>query len=141
MLPAFGGDSLTGLRKSVLLATFILLAACSRSIDTKEAVRQGVVDYLADRSNVNVSAMTVDVRSVSFRGDEADAMVAFTVPGGQGGSLEMRYVLERKSGKWVVKSKSESGGMPHGAGGDPGDSAPAPGALPPGHPPLSEPKK
>jgi hypothetical protein len=109
----------------------VALAACGRGIDTTEAVRQGVLDYLATRSNLNIAGMNVDVTAVSFRQDEADATVSFTPKGGAPSKgMSMHYTLTRKSGKWVVKDRAEAGANPHGA-----DSA-APGALPPGHPPA-----
>jgi len=61
--------------------------------------------------------MQVDVTSVSFRQNEADATVSFRPKGGGAGAgMQMRYVLERRGNRWVVKSKSEAGGSPHGAG-------------------------
>jgi hypothetical protein len=44
----------------------------------------------------------------------------------------MRYTLEQKGGKWVVKEKAQAGGSPHGAAPNPGA-----GQLPAGHPPLN----
>ena len=115
-----------------------VLNGCQRANQDKEAIRQGVLDYIA--AKVNVSAMDVDVTSIAFKGNEADATVAFRAKGAAPGSgLEMRYTLEQKSGKWVVKDKAEAGGSPHSAG------APASGGatLPPGHPSVDagEPKK
>ena len=115
-----------------------VLAGCNRANQNKEAIRQGVIDYVSTK--VNVSAMDVDVTSIAFKGDQADATVAFRAKGAQAGSgLEMRYTLEQKSGKWVVKDKAEAGGSPHGATAAPGGG----GALPPGHPSVdsAEPKK
>lgn len=110
--------------------------ACNRGIDTPEAVRQGVIDYLAKRSNISVSAMNVEVTSVSFRQNEADAMVAFSAKGaGPGQLMSMRYTLERKGGRWVVKEKAESGN-PHAGG-----ATASPGNLPPGHPAVPNPKQ
>jgi hypothetical protein len=122
-------------------AVILLLAACAackRRIDDPELVRQGVIDYLSKRSNLNISGMNVDVTSVSFRQNEADAMVAITAKGANPGQpMAMRYMLDRQGDHWVVKSKTESGGSPHGAAGaNPhGAVAPMPGGeLPPGHP-------
>ena len=112
------------------------LTGCNRANQNKEAIRQGVIDHVSTK--VNVAAMDVEVTSIAFKGDQADAAVAFRAKGAQPG-MEMRYTytLEQKSGKWVVKDKSEAGGSPHGATGAPG------GALPPGHPSVDavEPKK
>ena len=121
-----------------LLATVTIAvcsSGCNRGIDTPEAVRQGIIDYLAKRSNLNVSGMNVEVTSVSFRKNQADATVAFTARGANPGNpMSMRYTLERRGNQWVVKEKAESGANPHaGAAGQPQAS---PGAMPPGHPPV-----
>jgi hypothetical protein len=146
-----------------LLAGLVLLG-CGRGAQNEGAVRQGVMDYLTQRSDLNLKAMQVDVTSVSFRQDEADATVSFRPKGAAGGGMQMRYTLERKDGRWVVKGKGHPGagqephgkvppgGMPgagqspHGAmpGGMPG-AMPSPAAgmpnpdLPPGHPAVNPP--
>lgn len=116
-------------------------AACKRNIDNQEAVRQAVIDYLSKRSNLNVSAMNVDVTSVTFRSNEADAVVAITVRGATPGQpMSMRYTLERQGDHWTVKGKTEAGGGPHGAGAaNPHGEVqpPTAGELPPGHPAVS----
>jgi hypothetical protein len=125
---------------AIPLAALVLLAACGRRIDTSEAVRQGVLDYLATRSNLNIAAMNVDVTAVSFRQDEADATVSFTAKGSPvGKGMAIRYTLMRKGGKWVVKDKPESGANPHGTPGS-GPAGAAEGALPPGHPATAPPQ-
>jgi hypothetical protein len=124
-------------------------------------VRQGVIDYLTQRTDLNMKMMQVDVTSVSFRQDEADATVSFRPKGSAGGGMQMRYTLERQDGRWVVKGKGHpgagqaphsqmpAGGMPgagqspHGAmpGGMPGGmpaGTPNP-DLPPGHPGINPP--
>jgi hypothetical protein len=121
-------------------ATILVMCAavaCHRGIDTEEAVRQGVIDYLSKRSNLNVAGMNVEVTSVSFRQNQADAVVAFTAKGASPGQpMTMRYTLERQGDHWVVKEKAENGANPHGAG------APT-SQLPPGHPAVdtAKPKK
>ncbi len=116
-----------------LPAILLLLCAstaCNRASQSEEAIRQGVIDYVS--AKVNVAAMDVKVTSVSFKGSEADATVAFTAKGAAPGSaMQMRYTLEQKDGKWVVKDKTQAGGSPHGG------APPAGGMdIPPGHPPL-----
>ena len=88
------------------------LSACSHNIDNKEAVRQGVVNYLAKRSDF--LAMDVSVTSVAFRQDEATATVHFQAKGNTtaAAGMNMQYVLERKGGQWVVKGRA--GGDGHG---------------------------
>jgi len=113
-------------------------SACKRNIDNQEAVRRAVIDYLGKRSNLNVSAMNVEVTSVTFRSSEADAVVAITVRGASPGQpMSMRYTLERQGDHWAVKGKADAGGRPHGAGAENphGGAVPsASGELPPGHP-------
>jgi len=121
-------------------------SACKRNIDNQEAVRQAIVAYLGKRSNLNVSAMNVDVASVTFRSNEADAVVAITVKGAAPGQpMSIPYRLERQGDHWVVKGKTEGGGSPHGTGAaNPHEAAEpsATGELPPGHPAVpSTPKQ
>jgi len=110
-----------------------VLTGCNRASQSKEAIRESVIDYVSGK--VNVGSMDVDVTSIAFKGSEADATVSFRPKGsGPGSGLQMRYTLEQKSGKWVVKDKSEAGGSPHGAQANPGVT----GGLPAGHPTISE---
>jgi hypothetical protein len=113
-----------------VLAAALFLSGCGRAVDSKEAVRQGVLDHLSTRAGLDLKSMQVDVVSVSFRQNEADAVVSFQPKGSPGPSagMQMQYTLEKKGGRWVVKVKRESGMSPHGGG------APGP-AMPPGHPP------
>lgn len=121
------------------------MTACKRGAGSQEeAIRQGVIDYLSKRSNLNMSGMNVVVTSVIFRQDEADAVVAITAKGGAAGQgMSMRYTLERHGEQWVVKNKAEAGGSPHSAGGANPHGGAAPemgGALPPGHPSVDSTK-
>jgi len=129
----------------LLLGGLVLLGCSSRDIQNEGAVRQGVMDYLSQRSNLNMKMMQVDVTSVSFRQDEADATVSFRPKGAAGGGMQMRYTLERQGSRWVVQGKGRAGAgqSPHGQmpGGMPGaaaGTAPATG-LPPGHPAIGNP--
>jgi hypothetical protein len=124
-----------------LAVAICALSGCNRASQNQEAIRAGVIDYVSGK--VNVGAMDVDVTSIEFKGNEADATVAFRAKGSDPGSgLRMRYTLEQKSGKWVVKDKSQAGGSPHGAAMNSGGQSAGPhgssggGELPPGHPPL-----
>jgi outer membrane murein-binding lipoprotein Lpp len=134
------------------LAGIVLLAGCSKNIQNKDAVRQGVMSYLSKRSDL--LAMDVTVNSVAFHNDEATADVHFQAKGNSSpaAGMTMQYVLERKDGQWVVKGRTganaghgESGAPPgaagQGSGPGPLDGLPhsglpggASGSLPPGHP-------
>jgi hypothetical protein len=121
------------------------LVGCSKNIQTNEAVRQGVLNHLSKNTGLNVGSMDIEVTSVTFRDNEADAVVGFKPKGGTGSGMSMRYTLERKDSTWVVKKKADSG-MGHGMGA-PGMTMPGtmPGMTPPGagkpampadHPPM-----
>jgi hypothetical protein len=146
-------------RKYVIAAVAMLLAACSKDIQNSEAVKQGVIEYLQARkaqTGLDMGMMQVDVVSVSFEKDQARATVMFRPKSGaDAAGMQMAYMLERKGNRWVVQPKNEAGANPH--GGAPGDSGepanlppnhpalpggsaqpPAGGSLPPGHPPVDK---
>jgi hypothetical protein len=133
----------------------LLLAGCKKDVQNQDAVRQGVMSYLSKRSDL--LAMDVSINSVSFRQDEATAVVHFQAKGNPSpaAGMTMQYVLERNGADWVVKGRTGSNSG-HGASGPPptGPSAaeqngpgpldgmpritspggPGSEALPPGHP-------
>lgn len=144
-----------------VLSLLAVLTACNRGIQNKDAVRQGVLDYLSSRPNLSMGGMTVEVSNVTFKDGKADAQVSFSAKGTPaGGGMTMHYTLEQKENKWVVIGKADSGGSPHGAGAaapgvpagggmanphagggmvdteKPGGGAA--GSLPPGHPPAGK---
>jgi len=134
----------------VLALSSAWLSGCGHSIDNKDAVRQGVMNYLAKRSDL--LSMDVSVTSVSFRQDEATATVHFQAKGNNtpGAGMNMQYVLERKGSEWTVKGRAGSGaphagvpqGAPEGGAGSigampntgPGSIGAMPQTMPPGHP-------
>ena len=127
---------------AVLILVSCAFIGCNRANQSQEAIRAGVIDYVATK--VNIGAMDVDVTSIAFKGSEADATVSFRAKGADPASgLQMRYTLEQKAGKWVVKDKAQAGGSPHGAATNPGGQPGSPhgdlgpGQVPPGHPPLN----
>ncbi len=134
-------------KKAILWGAVALLAACSRDIQNKEAVRQGLLDSLnarAAETGLNMEQMQIDVTSVAFEKDQARATVVFRVKGAaEQAPVRVDYVLDRKGNKWVnARPVSQSGVNPHGAGAAmPPDQPPPtqpPSSLPPGHPPLGK---
>ena len=121
------------------------MGGCRKNLQTDEAVRQGVMNYLSQNKNLSLNMMDIELKQVTFRDKEADAVVLFKPKGGDAASgMSMHYTLERQNGGWVVKKKADSGA--HGATkAMPMSQIPLPtpsGALPLGHPPMSaEPKK
>ena len=146
-------------RKVCLALMMLSLAACNRGTENKEEVKQAVIDHLATRGfavkptpEMPKPSMTVDITSVTFNGEHAEAVAAISVPGGPAGSaMSIPYKLDRQNGKWVVNAPAgghpgaatpPEGINPHGSGGPEnphggmapsggGSSVPSPDSLPP----------
>jgi hypothetical protein len=142
---------------SVCLA---LLGGCNKGTQSQDAVKQGIMTYLAKRSDL--LAMDVSVTSVEFQKDEATATVHFQAKGNSspGAGMNMQYVLQRNGSQWVVQGKAGANAA-HGANGPPPTGMPQPapgssgagsigampnlpppggagaGSLPPGHPTVT----
>ena len=118
----------------------LILSSCTKDIQNKDAVRQGVVNHLQARKNLDLdlSSMQVEVTAVTFRENEADATVSFVPKGGSpAAGMSMKYTLVRNGAAWEVKQKAEATNNPH-SGGAVAPPPVEPGAttLPPGHPPM-----
>jgi hypothetical protein len=112
------------------VSTFLLifcLAGCHRGVESNDAVRQGVLDYLATKS-MTAAAMDITVSAVKFNGDKADATVSFAPKGTGVGQMTIQYHLELKDNKWTVVGRQDAG--QHGGGQVPPGSAPQGGAMP-----------
>lgn len=129
----------------VALLSFAALLGCSKNIDTIDAVKQGVLRDIP--KDVNAGAMDVNVVSVSFRGQEADAVVSFAPKGGPP-MMSMNYTMERKNSEWHIKKRATGDIQKHAAQAPPdagsaigrGQMAPPISGnetqLPPGHPAM-----
>jgi hypothetical protein len=92
-------------KPAILCLAALLLAGCSKNIDTPEAVKEGIIKDIAKK--VDVGSMDVNVDSVSFRSDGADATVSFRPKGAPTSqSMTMKYQLERQGGEWHVKNRN-----------------------------------
>jgi len=77
------------------------------------------MEYLSGRTSslaLNMNAMDVEVTSVTFNGNQAEASVSITPKGTPGGGMSVNYHLEQEGSKWIVKGRKDAGGSPHGAG-------------------------
>ncbi len=114
-------------KSAALILAAILLVACSKNIDTPEAVREGVIKDISKK--VDVGSMDINVDSVSFRQNEADAQVSFMPKGGgRAQAITMTYLLERQGDEWHIKSRNMNAHNQQKPGGT---------ALPAGHPSVS----
>jgi hypothetical protein len=143
-----------------LSATLFLGGGCKKQPSDSDAIRAGIMQHLAGVGTLNMTAMEVDLRSVSINGNQAHAEVEFRpkTGGPPGAGMQVAYNLEKRDGAWVVQKSQPLGGMiqhpdanqnPHRnqdvhSCGLPNfnevlnpSGAPAQGALPPGHPPVN----
>jgi hypothetical protein len=115
-----------------IASTFLLilsLAGCHRGVESNEAVRQGVLDYLATKG-MTAAAMDINVTAVKFNGDKADATVSFAAKGTGAGQMTIQYHMALKDNKWAVVGRQDA--SQHGGGQLPPGGAMPPGAVTPG---------
>lgn len=117
-------------RLALLFCALALVAACKKAPQTKEAVRQGVVEHLRKNSGLELGSMDIDVASVNFKDKQATAMVSFRPKNSPDAGMSMSYTLDAEGNKWVVKKKEGSAAHSEGM-------TPQTGALPPGHLPAT----
>jgi hypothetical protein len=87
--------------------------ACKKQTNDNDAIRAGILQHLTTIGTLNVSAMDMDIRSVSVKGNQAHAEVEFRpkTGGGPGGGMQVAYNLEKRDGAWVVLKSQPLGGM------------------------------
>jgi hypothetical protein len=133
------------------------LTACKNQTTDSDAMRAGILQHLTSIGTLNMSAMDMDMRSVSVTGKQAHAEVAFRAKGtgAPGAGMQVAYDLEKLGAAWVVLKSQPFGGMQHPSTSQNSSvnqpvhsmpsfdellNPPAAGqtALPPGHPPVSK---
>lgn len=146
-----------------LIAALIGSGGCKKQANDNDAIRAGILQHLTQIGTLNMSAMDMDIRTVTINGNQAHAEVEFRpkTGGTPGAGMQVAYNLEKRDGTWVVLKSQPIGGMiqhpdpgqnPHKnqdvhTGGMPNfneilnpSGTPAQGALPPGHPPGNPPQ-
>jgi hypothetical protein len=142
-----------------LSAALLLGGGCKKQVSDNDAIRAGIMQHLNGVGTLNMSAMDMEIQSVSINGNQAHAEVVFRPKNSArtGAGMQVAYNLEKREGAWVVQKSQPNGGMiqhpdttknPHQnpdvhSGSlpnfsdivNPGGSTPQ-GALPPGHPPV-----
>lgn len=146
------------LRFAFFLVIFFAVG-CKNQQSDNNAIRAGILQHLRNVGTLDMNAMVMDLKSTSVNGNQAHADVEFRPKTGAppGAGMQVAYNLEKRDGAWVVLKTQAAGGMiDHPAPGQnphqnqnvhggqlPNFSelvnpaaAPAPGTLPPGHPPI-----
>src|SRR5438876_11057275 len=92
-----------------LFAALLAAGGCKKQPSDNDAIRAGIMQHLTAVGTLNMSAMDMDVRSVSINGNQAHAEVVFQPRTGApvGAGMQIAYNLERRDGAWVVQ-KSQS---------------------------------
>jgi hypothetical protein len=143
-----------------LISALLFAVACKKQQTENDAIRAGIMQHLSGVGTLNMSAMEMDIRSVSVNGDQAHAEVEFRPKTGAapGAGMQVAYNLEKRDGAWVVLKTETLGGTinhpppgqnPHQTQDVHPSSLPnfsdilnpsgasAPASLPPGHPPVN----
>ena len=96
-----------------LLGLGIVLTGCNRSKgpESKEAVQAAIEAHLAQRQNLMLANMTVEVQDVKFKDDTAEAQVNFRSKQASDLVVGVRYLLRRSGDTWKVESSSPTSGM------------------------------
>ena len=108
--------------RALLVLCFIsslALAGCSGSkqVESKEAVQKAIEAYLAQRQNLMLANMNMEVAEVKFEGETATADVKFRSKQNSSLAVNVHYKLKRRGDKWEVESTTPTtgqGGSPHG---------------------------
>lgn len=143
---------------ALLFVAFFLTGGCKQHPSDNDAIRAGILQHLTAVGTLNISAMQMDIRSVSVNGNQAQAEVEFHPKTGAatGAGMQVAYNLEKRDGSWVVLKTQAAGGMIRHPNPNPPQNqnvhsssfpkfsevlnpsvAAAQGALPPGHPPVA----
>jgi len=106
------------------LFAVLLLSGCTKNIDNKEAVQDGVRKGVAKRG-IDVNQMDVNVTNVAFHGGTADATVSFAAKGGPSNApITVNYQLERIKDEWVIKGRTPMNTLGHTQGSElPGEGS------------------
>src|SRR3977135_331085 len=96
-----------------LLATLCAAGGCKKQQSDNDAVRAGIMQHLTAVGTLNISAMEMDIRSVSINGNQAHAEVEFRpkTGGAPGAGMQVSYNLEKRDGAWVVQKTQPAGGL------------------------------
>ena len=143
-----------------LSAALLISGGCKNQPSDNDAIRVGILQHLNGVGTLNMSAMEMEMRTVSVNGNQAHAEVVFRPKTGAppGAGMQVAYNLEKRDGAWVVQKTQPAGGMiqhpdpnanPHQSSDvhsgslpnfsdivNPAGAAPQ-GQLPPGHPPIN----
>jgi hypothetical protein len=100
-----------------------LAGGCQNKANDQDAIRASIDKHLAERTDLNMSAMDREIKQITVNGDKASAQVEFRLKQG-GGSMQVSYALERRDGVWTVQANNPGGGQSPHVGADGSSGAP-----------------
>jgi hypothetical protein len=116
-----------------LLALAAMLTGCARGLRNEKAIREAIEAHLKTRSDLMMAKMTLEVESVKFSRDSAEADVKYHSKDNPDLAVSVHYSLKLAGNHWeVVSSSSANGGVanPHGAGAPPSPQGPPAAPVP-----------
>ncbi|MCI0409895.1 MAG: hypothetical protein L0191_15265 [Acidobacteria bacterium] len=118
----------------LFMISVVMVAGCGGTSKTqsKEAVQKAIEAYLAQRQNLMLANMNMEVAEVRFEGDTAEAVVRFRSKQSASLAVSVHYKLKRTPGGWQVESSTSAGGTGNSPlhGMTPTSPAPAHGTAP-----------
>lgn len=100
----------------------------SSKADSKEVVQKAVEAYIAQRQNLTLANMSLEVADVKFEGETAAAEVKFRSKQSSTLVVTIHYKLKRQGDGWQVETSAPASGSP----GSPHGTIP-PASAPPAH--------
>ena len=122
----------------ILFSLGIALIGCGQgSSDPNAAIQKAIEAHLANRSDLAIGNMVMEMKDVRIEGDHAQADVIFRTTSNPSAQMAFSYLMHQADGKWEVET-----GQPSSA-----DTAhPSPenpdietDTIPEGHPPVQSP--
>lgn len=103
----------------LILISSLALCGCKggSKAESKEAIQKAVEAYIAQRQNLTLANMSLEVAEVKFEGETAAAEVKFRSKQSSSLVVTIHYKLKRQGDGWQVETSSPasgSSGSPHG---------------------------
>jgi len=96
----------------VLVSGLAFVCGCKHAPSDSDAIRAGITQHLASLKTLNISAMDLDINTVSIQGNHANVQVTFRPKTGAppGAGMQVVYELEKRDSNWVVVKTDAVGG-------------------------------
>jgi hypothetical protein len=98
---------------STLLVMLVFFGGCKKQESDSDGIRAAIQQHLTSLKSLNLSAMDMNISSISIQGDQAQAQVEFRPKTGapQGAGMIVAYTLKKQNGNWVVQNSAPAGGI------------------------------